>query len=89
MIWAKPQIGLGWWVRNQHEMLLIATKGSPGVPIGKNRVGSVQTYPRTRHSAKPIEFYDIIDKMFPYLTDRLEMFARNTREGWISWGNEV
>ena len=33
-------------------------------------------------------FNEMIDNMFPNAT-KLEMFARQTREGWDCWGNEV
>ena len=29
LVWDKEAIGLGYWVRGQHEHLLIATKGNP------------------------------------------------------------
>ncbi len=34
MVWVKPRIGTGWWVRHQHELLLIARRGhvSPPAP---------------------------------------------------------
>jgi N6-adenosine-specific RNA methylase IME4 len=89
MVWTKPQLGLGWWVRQQHELMLIAVKGHPGTPLPANRPHSILHASRRRHSQKPDEMYDIIERMFPHLTDRLEMFARNTRPGWVSWGNEV
>jgi N6-adenosine-specific RNA methylase IME4 len=42
---------------------------------------------RGAHSAKPPEFYELIEARSngPYL----EMFARNGRDGWASWGNEA
>lgn len=30
----------------------------------------------------------MIESMFPN-TEKIELFARNIREGWDSWGNEV
>jgi N6-adenosine-specific RNA methylase IME4 len=89
MVWNKVRLGLGWWVRGVHELLLIATKGQPGAPTPKNRPPSIFTELRRRHSQKPDGMYDLIDRWLPHLTDRLEMFARNTRPGWVSWGNEV
>ena len=43
--------------------------------------------PRTVHSKKPDGFYAYIEKRSqgPYC----ELYARNRREGWISFGNEV
>ena len=39
------------------------------------------------HSEKPHEAYERIERLFkgPYC----ELFARNTREGWDGWGNEI
>jgi N6-adenosine-specific RNA methylase IME4 len=44
------------------------------------------THQRT-HSEKPDEIYEKIEELFdgPYL----ELFARKTRQGWDSWGNQV
>lgn len=40
-----------------------------------------------RHSAKPDIFYDIVKQVSP--SPRLEMFAREKREGFDAWGNEI
>lgn len=40
-----------------------------------------------RHSQKPDEFYEIIRKVS--VTPRLEMFARESRDGFDSWGKEA
>ena len=73
-----------------HELLFVATKGKPVVPEPCSRKSSVLSFRRSRHSAKPVEMYDIIDGMWPGY-QKLEMFARNPvpREGWSFWGNEV
>ena len=39
------------------------------------------------HSAKPPEFFAMVDQVSP--GPYLEMFARDRRFGWDSWGNEV
>jgi N6-adenosine-specific RNA methylase IME4 len=39
------------------------------------------------HSTKPGCFFDLVDEMSP--SPKLEMFARTTRLGWDSWGDEV
>lgn len=41
-----------------------------------------------RHSQKPECAYKMLEDMFPEAA-KLEMFARNYREGWDCWGNEV
>jgi N6-adenosine-specific RNA methylase IME4 len=42
---------------------------------------------RTRHSAKPQAFLDIVETVSP--GPRLELFARTQRLGWDTWGNEA
>ena len=42
---------------------------------------------KPKHSAKPPEFYAMVDQVSP--GPYLEMFARDRRFGWDAWGNEV
>jgi N6-adenosine-specific RNA methylase IME4 len=87
-VWDKERLGMGYWFRIQHEHLLIAVRGDVKTPYPENRVSSVIRAPRGEHSKKPECVYDMIEKMFP--GERyLELFARTTRDGWSSWGNEV
>ena len=87
-VWVKNKIGLGIWGRHQHESLLLAVKGAPGAPLPENRASTVIEAPRGQHSSKPDAVYELIDRMFPHLTARLELFARRPRAGWIVWGND-
>ena len=43
--------------------------------------------PRRSHSEKPDLFMDMIEQMSP--GPYLELFARNPRLGWASWGNQA
>lgn len=88
MVWVKDRIGMGYYARNRHELLLVATKGSPGVPEPSNRPDSVIEAPRTEHSKKPEIMYELIEQMYPH-GKYLELFARNKRGNWKSWGNEI
>ena len=63
-----------------------------GEPIGvpKRSFSSVgdgtwYTAPRASHSEKPPLFLDLVERMSP--GPYLELFARNPRLGWDSWGN--
>jgi len=87
-VWVKDKIGMGHYVRSKHELLLIGIKGTPGTPLPANRPESVVFAPRSKHSKKPDVVYEIIEKMYPEKS-YFEMFARETREGWEVWGNEV
>ena len=83
----KLQQGLGQYFRGSHELLLFGVRGHGyEVRTDARDMGSVVVAPRTEHSAKPHTVYDIIERRShgPYL----EMFARNGRNGWTSWGNE-
>ena len=86
-VWDKQKIGMGYYFRQQHELLLIAVKGQPPTPAPADRPSSVFSYPRGNHSAKPHEVYEIIEAMYPTLP-KIEMFCRTPREGWGVWGNQ-
>lgn len=88
MVWVKDKIGMGYYARNRHELLLIARRGSPGTPDPGNRPDSIIEAPRQAHSAKPPVVYELIEKMYPDLK-KIELFCRVPREGWASWGNEI
>jgi len=86
-VWVKDKIGMGYYFRQQHELLLVATKGKPPTPAPGNRPPSVVASPRGEHSAKPEMVYDIIEAMYPEFS-KLEMFCRKARPGWSVWGNQ-
>ena len=88
MVWVKNKIGMGYYARQRHELLLIGRKGEPKPPEPADRPDSVIEAPRLDHSAKPPEVYNIIERMFPD-RKRIELYARNKRDGWDSWGLEV
>ena len=81
------QIGLGQYMRHAHEWLLFGTMGKAMVPEPANRMPSVIFAPRTKHSTKPIEAYRLIESTSP--GPRLELFARQPRDKWSVWGNEI
>lgn len=82
---AEPRMGFGYWTRKQIEPCLLFTRGKPR-RIGKG-VRQVIIEPRREHSRKPDVQYERIEGLVagPYL----EMFARNTRPGWMAWGNQT
>jgi N6-adenosine-specific RNA methylase IME4 len=81
------QIGLGQYARGAHEILLFGTRGRAMVPPPERRPPSVIFAPRTEHSRKPDESYELVEKVSP--GPYLELFARRLRPGWQSWGNEI
>jgi len=89
MIWDKEKIGMGYWFRGQHELLLVGIKGNMPPPIASKRISSVYQQARTDHSVKPPEIHDKIESMLPNLR-YVELFARQPyNERWQVWGNEV
>ena len=86
-VWDKQKIGMGYYFRQQHELLLVAVRGNPPTPSPADRPSSVFSYPRGQHSAKPHEVYELIEAMYPTLP-KLEMFCRSPRTGWGVWGNQ-
>jgi N6-adenosine-specific RNA methylase IME4 len=87
-IWRKSRLGTGFWLRNQHESLLIGVKGGVPAPAPGQQPPSVIEADVGRHSEKPARFAEMIEEMFLTLP-RLEMFARAPRPGWDVWGNEA
>lgn len=81
--------GLGRLFRQTHEVCLIginkkkiykhlANKSQRSVSFGFN----------LKHSAKPEHLQNSLEIMFPN-TNKLEMFARREKDGWVCIGNEV
>lgn len=78
--------GLGRWTRGNTEPCLIAVKGKP--KRINNSISQIILEPIGKHSKKP----DIVrEKIVELIGDlpRVELFARNTTDGWDVWGNEV
>lgn len=85
-MWDKETMGMGYWFRGQHEILLVGVKGKFSPP--KLKKPSVFRYKRSKHSKKPNEIRDYIAEAFKDNT-KVELFARQKADGWDSWGNEV
>jgi len=70
------------------EHLLFGFRGKADFPAGS--LGKLQTFvteSATLHSAKPDSVYQSIAALFP--GPRLDVFARQRRNGFDAWGNEV
>lgn len=81
VIWKKPSIGMGRWVRSLHEIFLIGTRGKIPCPAPGKQWPSVIEAPRGRHSEKPDKFYELIEAYFPTIS-KIELNARRRRRGW-------
>lgn len=85
LTWCKKQPGVGYYLRNNTEHCVFATRGEPMVPEHKP-TNSWFVWSRGEHSAKPDAFYDLVEQVSP--APRVELFARRARFGWDYWGNE-
>ncbi|MGV8914374.1 MAG: MT-A70 family methyltransferase [Kaistella sp.] len=93
LVWAKKPMGggLGGTFKITTEFLIFATKGK--VKANENVIGTWFDIKRKYvngapcHSKKPDFFHELIEKVSP--GEKLEMFAREQREGWDVFGNEV
>jgi N6-adenosine-specific RNA methylase IME4 len=87
-VWDKQVIGMGYFFRQQHELILVGIKGNMPTPLVEGRFSSVFSIKRGGHSEKPVEIAEAIEKMYPDLS-KIELFCRSPRDGWDAWGNEV
>ena len=83
LTWDKMRIGTGDWLRGQTEHCLLCIRGNPTILL-TNESTLVQEM-RTRHSRKPAAFYARVEQLCP--GSKVELFARESREGWSVWGN--
>lgn len=91
MIWNKVTgIPAAFTVRYGHEYLLYMYKGKlqPVALAERGKIHTVFTEKVQRHSQKPDISYEIINRLYPNLK-KLELYARNEKEGFDVWGNEV
>lgn len=88
-IWNKERLGMGYWARGQHELLLIGIKGNPPRPLSSVVAPSIINEKRTQHSVKPVKVYEIIENYYPGL-QKIELFARHRyNRNWSIWGNQL
>jgi N6-adenosine-specific RNA methylase IME4 len=80
----KVRLGTGRWAQSGHELVLLGTVGKPRCYLMPSIFDGIAR----EHSRKPDEFYNNIAKKTPGLR-RADVFARERREGWCCWGDEV
>lgn len=91
MIWNKVTgIPAAFTVRYGHEYLLYMYKGKliPVATEERGKIHTVFTEKVQKHSKKPEIPYEIINRLYPNLK-KLEMYAREERDNFDVWGNEV
>lgn len=85
MTWIKPRMGLGVYLRNATEHVLLGTRGK--APILFRNQPNWLFAPLQGHSVKPQEQFAVIERVSP--GPYLELFARRRQPGWDAWGNEI
>lgn len=88
LTWIKPRLGLGNYLRNATEHLILGTRGN--APVLFKAQPTWMFAPLQEHSHKPEEQYAVIERISegPYL----ELFARRrptSNADWSVWGNEI
>ncbi len=80
--------GVGFYFRNVTELVLFGVRGKNARTLapGRRQVNLIPSRKR-EHSCKPDEIYDVIEacSRAPFI----ELFARDTLDGWASWGNQA
>jgi N6-adenosine-specific RNA methylase IME4 len=90
LFWRKiMSLGMGYWFRNQIEVLLVGIKGKVSA-FRMQKANFIQTK-AGKHSEKPKQVYGLLEKISDKfdLNPKIELFARNRREGWDVWGNDI
>lgn len=97
-VWDKVNIGMGRWLRDRHEALLIGKRGKVSLaPLPGTQPDSLYAEPKTEHSRKPAWFAEQIERQWPELR-KLELFQRKASLAggdirlnglWDFWGNQA
>jgi len=84
--WLKPS-GIGNYVIHRSQTLLLGYRERCIFDRLRYFPNLIETGDPIRHSQKPDAAYELIENVSH--APRLELFARNRRDGWAAWGNEV
>jgi len=87
-IWDKMNHNPGQYTLSNCELCLVFKHGKIPRPRGARNVQQLIKAPRKKHSEKPAEVMQAIEKMFPS-QERIELFARRKTKGWSVWGLDV
>jgi N6-adenosine-specific RNA methylase IME4 len=85
LTWVKPRMGLGRYLRNATEHLILGTRGN--TPARFRAQPTWLFAPVQDHSHKPEEQYAVIERVSP--GPYLELFARRRQPGWAAWGDQI
>lgn len=97
LVWVKPQMGMGNYFRVSTELVLFGVRG--GMRTQSRSIKNWFEAKRGKHSAKPLEFHNLVMEASP--GPYMELFARcragdmlagcvcsKCLHGWTTWGNQ-
>lgn len=87
-VWDKMVHNPGKYTLSNCELCLVFKRGRIPTPRGARNIQQLIRFPRGKHSEKPVQVLQAIEKMFP-TQKRIELFARKKFQGWEVWGLEV
>lgn len=87
-VWDKMNHNPGQYTLSNCELCLVFKHGRIPKPRGARNIKQLVRVKRGKHSEKPIEVLQGIEKMFP-TQERIELFARRKNKGWSVWGLDV
>jgi N6-adenosine-specific RNA methylase IME4 len=87
-VWEKQKTNPGYYTMSQVEICIVGKRGTIPKNRGSRNERQFLSEMRGQHSAKPAEIRNRITRMFPQ-HKKVELFARETTEGWAVWGNEI
>jgi N6-adenosine-specific RNA methylase IME4 len=85
LTWETPTAKPGDWLYEQTKHVLMCVKGSPAVTLVES--STILHGKPEELSRKPKEFYKLVEELC--IGRKLEMFAREQREGWTTVGSEM
>lgn len=88
-VWYKERANVGNYTMSGCELCLLFKKGK--IPADRVRNPGQKQFLSQKvsyHSHKPEEFAERIKKMYP-TSKKIELFARDEKDGFDCWGNEV
>jgi N6-adenosine-specific RNA methylase IME4 len=81
-------LGMGYVTRKNTEICIYGKRGKGIGSTNRRDISELIISKRREHSRKPEEAYRKLELLYP-TAEKVELFARNHRNGWDSWGNEI
>ena len=83
-VWDKMNHNPGQYTLSNCALCLVFKRCRIPKPRGARNIQQLVRSPRKKHSEKPAEVIQAIEKMFP-IQERIELFARRNTKDWSAW----